>query len=334
MPAETRVPRLIELRVGTLRLELVSTGAAVRRLVVLEDAGPVDVVLGHADPAAYGTADGYLGATIGRFGNRIVAGRFSLDGTEHALSTNQYGNTLHGGVDGFDTREWSVVDEGADRVALALSSPDGDQGFPGRLDVTVTFTLAPGTVRIYYAARTDAPTVVNLTNHAYFQLDGAGSGPIDDHRLMVRAGSFLPVREDLVPTGDVRAVDGTPFDLRRARRLGDVLATDDDQLRRAGGLDHNFVLEGSGMRTVARLSGASGRWLEVDTDRPGLQVYTGAHFDGTTVGLDGRPHGPRAGVALETQGFPDAPNHPEFPSTVLRPGETYRSTTTWRLGRG
>ena len=330
--AETGDGGLIELQAGRLRLEVVSTGASVRRLVVLEEGGPVDLVLGHADPAAYRIAEGALGASVGRFANRIAGGRFSLDGVEHRLSTNQFGNTLHGGADGFDRREWTVLEEAPDRVALALTSPDGDQGFPGRLEATVTFTVEPGAVRIDYSARTDAPTVVNLTNHAYFQLDGAGSGPIDDHLLAVRAGAFLPIRDDLVPTGEVRPVDGTPFDLRRARRLGDALSADDDQLRLAGGLDHCMVLDGSGMRTVARLRGASGRWLEVDTDQPGMQVYTGAHFDGSTLGLDGAPHRPRAGVALETQGFPDAPNHPEFPTTVLRPGQTYRSRTAWRLG--
>ncbi len=327
-------PRLLTLRSGDLMLELVTSGAAVRRLVIDDGDGPVDLVLGHADPDMYRSGGGYLGATIGRFGNRIDAGRLTLDGVEYRLTTNQYGNTLHGGAEGFDAREWAVVDEAPDRVVLALTSPDGDQGFPGRLDVTVSYTVAPGTVTIAYEARTHAPTVVSLTNHAYFHLDGEGSGSVDDHHLEVAAEAFLPVREDLVPTGEIRSVDRTPFDLRAPRRIGEVLASDDEQLRLAGGIDHCYVLDGTGMRRAARLVGASGRWLEVHTDLPGLQVYTGAHFDGSTVGLDGGRYDPRAGVALETQGFPDAPNHADFPSAVLRPGDAYRTTTTWRIGPG
>ena len=329
-------PRTLELSTDGLRLELVTAGAAVRRLVVDDPGGPdgpVDVVLGLPAARDYVDDGGYLGATIGRFGNRIAGGRFDLDGVEHRLTTNQFGNTLHGGERGFDRHAWAVADEGPTHATLTLTSPDGDQGFPGRLEVAVTFRVAPGEVEIAYRARTDAPTVVNLTNHAYFQLDGAGTGPVDDHELEVAAAAFLPLRDDLVPTGEVRAVAGTRFDLRRARRLGDVLAGDDPQLRIAGGLDHHYVVDGSGLRRAARLVGRSGRSLEVHTDQPGVQVYTGAHFDGSVTGLDG-PLGPRAGVALETQGFPDAPNHPDFPSAVLRPGQEYATTTLWRLGRG
>ncbi|NHA66499.1 aldose epimerase family protein [Phycicoccus flavus] len=334
-------PRTLDLTADGLRLEVVTAGAAVRRLVVEDGSGPVDVVLGLADPADYVDDGGYLGATIGRYGNRIDAGRFPLDGTEHSLSTNQFGNTLHGGARGFDRHAWEVVDSGPDHATLALTSPDGDQGFPSRLEVTVTYRVAPGEVTLDYRARTDAPTVVNLTNHAYWALDGAGSGPVDDHVLEVPAPAVLPVREDLVPTGEVRDVAGTPLDLRSPVRIGDVLARDDEQLRFAGGLDHGYclVVPGAGPgpdaapRVAARLTGTSGRRLEITTDLPGVQVYTGAHFDGSQTGLDGRPIGARAGVALETQGWPDAPNHPDFPSTVLRPGEEYRTRTTWRLGR-
>ena len=316
-----------------LRLVLGPVGAAVRRLVVEDGAdGPVDVVLGIAG-AEDVAAEGYLGATIGRFGNRIDSGVFTLDGVRHTLTTNQYGNTLHGGADGFDQRSWTVLDRGADHATFGLTSPDGDQGFPGRLEVTASYRVTPGEVVLDYRATTDAPTVVNLTNHCYWNLDGAGSGPVDEHVLEVPASRYLPVREDLVPTGEVAPVDDTPFDLRPGVRVGDALAPEDEQLRRAGGIDHCFVVDGSGERVVARLTGASGRWLEVRSDLPGLQVYTGAHFDGSQTGLDGRPIGPRAGVALETEGLPDAPNHPEFPSVMLRPGEEYRTRTTWRLGR-
>ncbi len=324
--------RTLDLTAPGLRLELVPAGAAVRRLVLETREGPVDLALGHAEPQGYASGGTYLGATIGRFANRIDRGRFTLDGTSHQLATNQGGNTLHGGPSGFDAYEWGVADAGADHVTFTLTSPDGDQGFPGALEVEVTFSVAADEVTIGYRARTDAPTVVNLTNHTYFMLDGAGSGTIDDHVLEVAAGAFLPVREDSVPTGELRPVEGTPFDLRGPRRLGEALAHDDEQLRRGDGIDHNYVLDGTGLRRAARLVGASGRWLEVHTDQPGLQVYTGGHLDGSVTGLHGGTYGPRAGVALETQGFPDAPNHPEFPSTVLRPGEAYTTRTVWRLG--
>jgi aldose 1-epimerase len=309
-----------------------TAGAAVRRLVV-EDAhspDPVDVVLGHADPGAYASDGGYLGATIGRYANRIAGGRFTLDGTTHVLPANEGTTTLHGGPAGFDRRVWTVTDAGPEHVRLHLSSADGDQGFPGRLEVDVTYRIAPGTVHLDYAASTDRPTVVNLTNHAYFNLDGEGSGGVEDHVLRLDADAFTAVGADLLPTG-VEAVDGTALDWRSPRRLGDGLALDDEQLRHARGLDHNVVLRGSGMRTAAVLTGRGGRTLTVETDQPGMQVYTGTHFDGSIVGLSGRAYGPRAGIALETQAFPDAPNRPEFPSTVLRPGETLRTTTVWHL---
>lgn len=327
-------PRTLDLTTDGLRLELVTAGAAVRRLV-LDDGpeGPVDVVVGLADVSSYVADGGYLGATIGRYGNRIDAGTFVLDGVRHTLTTNQFGNTLHGGVEGFDRRGWAVVDHGSDHVTFALTSPDGDQGFPGALEVTASYRVVPGGVVLEYTARTDAPTVVSLTNHAYFTLDGVGSGTVDDHVVEVPASTYLPVREDLVPTGETAPVAGTLFDLRRPRRVGDVLGHDDEQLRRAGGLDHCFVVDGEGERVAARLTGRSGRRLTVSTDLPGVQVYTGAHFDGTQTGLDGAPLLARCGVALETQGLPDAPNHPDFPSTVLRPGEEYRTRTTWRFDR-
>ena len=324
----------IDLTTDGLRLELVTAAAAVRRLVVEDEDGPVDLVLGHAAPADYLEDDGFLGATIGRFGNRIDGGRFTLDGVEHRLSTNQNGNTLHGGARGFDRRVWDVLDSGPDHATFGLVSEDGDQGFPGRLEAQVTYRLAPGEVTISYEARTDAPTVVNLTNHSYFRLDGPGSGRIDDHTVEVAGSAYLPVRDDMIPTGEVRPVDGTAFDLRTATRVGDLLARDDEQLRLAGGIDHTVCLDGSGMRRVARLTGASGRWLEVHTDQPGIQVYSGQHLDDSVLDPSGEPYRPGEGMCLETQGWPDAPNHPHFPSAVLRPGETYRTSTTWRLGRG
>jgi aldose 1-epimerase len=252
---------------------------------------------------------------------------------EHVVTANEGGNALHGGLDGFDRRPWTVEEQGPSHVRLALHSPDGDQGFPGALDVTVTYRVEPGLVRIGYSATADRDTVLSLTNHTYFNLDGEGSGPVDEHDLTVSADAFTPTDAQLLPTGEVRDVTGTPFDLRRPTRLGDALSGDDEQLVHGKGLDHNFVVRGTGLRHVATLRGASGRTLDIESDQPGVQVYTGAHFDGTVVGTSGTAYGPRAGIALETQGFPDAPNHAHFPSTVLRAGETYASTTTWRLTR-
>ncbi len=325
-------PTSIELVTDGLTLEVLTAGAAVRRLVV-EDGhsdGPVDVVLGHRDAATYSTDGGYLGAVVGRYANRIAGGRFTLDGTEYHLDTNEGANTLHGGADGFDRRRWTVAEAGADHLRLRLTSPDGDQGFPGRLEAEVTYRVAPGLVRLDYAATTDRATVLNLTNHAYLNLDGEGSGSVDGHLLRVEADTVAPVGPDLLPTG-LATVAGTPLDWRAPRRIGTVLQDDHEQLRRARGLDHHFVIRGSGMRTAAVLTGRSGRTLTVESDQPGVQVYTGGHFDGTAVGLSGRPYGARAGIALETQGFPDAPNRPELASTVLRPGEVFRTTTVWRL---
>lgn len=328
-------PRSLVLCSDRLRLEVLTSGASVRRLVVDDGAGgdPVDVVLGHADPMTYVGGGGYLGATVGRFTNRLAGGRTVVDGVAVAVPPNDGHNALHGGPVGFDAREWTVLEADEAHVALGLTSPDGDQGLPGTVEVRVDYTVLDDEVTIAYRATTDRATYLGLTNHAYFHLDGEGSGDVLDHTLEVAASSFTPVHADLVPTGEVAPVDGTPFDLRRARRLGDVLAERSEQLVHGGGLDHNLVLDGDGMRCAARLVAPSGRWLEVHTDRPGLQVYTGAHFDGTLTGLGRRKYGRSAGVALETQGFPDAPNHAGFPDGVLRPGEVFTATTRWRLGR-
>ncbi len=330
-PPHAAPPESITLRDKAIELEVLTAGAAVRRLRVGVGDHAVDVVLGHAELQAYRFAGGYQGAVIGRFVNRLAGGRFTVDGETYVVPTNQHGNTLHGGFEGFDRMPWVVEEVSDTRVRLGLTSPDGDNGFPGRVDVTVTYTVSPDEVRIDYTASSDRPTPFNITNHSYLNLDGEGSGPVDDHELQVPASAFTPVGETLIPTGEVRPVDGTPFDLREPRRIGDVLAADDVQLRRGLGLDHNFAVDGSGLRLAARLRGAGGRTLEVLTDQPGLQVYSGAHFDHTLVGLSGRTYGPRSGVALETQGFPDAPHHPRFPDAILRPGAPFRSTTVWRL---
>ncbi|MBM6402190.1 aldose epimerase family protein [Phycicoccus sonneratiae] len=330
----TTAPRSVVLSSGRLRLEVLTSGASVRRLVVEDPVdGPVDVVLGHADPRTYVGGGGYLGATIGRFTNRLDRGRAVVDGTVVRVPPNDGGNALHGGPVGFDAREWTLLDADGSHATLSLTSPDGDQGLPGTVEARVGYAVDGDEVTITHRATTDRPTYLGLTNHAYLNLEGEGSGDVLDHRLEVAASAWTPVRADLVPTGEVAAVDGTPFDLRRSRRLGDVLAEPSEQLAHGGGLDHNLVLDGSGMRCAATLVAPSGRWLEVHTDRPALQVYTGAHFDGSISGLSGRTYRRCAGVALETQGYPDAPNHAGFPDAVLRPGQVFSSVTRWRLGR-
>ena len=328
-------PTSVLLEADGLLLEVLSAGASVRRLEVTDPSGAsTNVVLGHADPVMYAVEGGYLGATIGRFGNRLSGGRFVLDGTLFEVVTNEGRNTLHGGLVGFDRLPWDVVEQRTDLVRLALHSPDGDQGFPGALDVSVTYSVAPGLVRIDYVATADRDTVVNLTNHAYFNLAGEGRGVIDDHVLSIEADAFTPTDAELIPTGEIRDVSGTAFDWREPRAIGPGLGADDEQLAFGQGLDHNFIVRGAGLRPVATLRAPSGLTLSVASDQPGVQVYTGAHFDGTVVGTSGAAYSPRAGIALETQGFPDAPNHQHFPSTVLRAGHRLTSTTTWALGSG
>lgn len=338
-PPHAAAPQSITLRADGIELEVLSAGASVRRLRVGgtgdDTSQGVDIVLGHADPQTYRFAGGYLGATIGRLANRLAGGSFTIDGETFHVPTNEGTTTLHGGFNGFDRMPWHVTARTDTQVRLTLTSPDGDNGFPGTVDVSVTYTVSPGQVRIDYTATTDRATPFSITNHAYVNLDGEDSGTVDGHDLEVTASAMLPIDEANLPTGEIRPVEGTAFDLREPRRVGDVLAADDEQLRRGKGLDHTFVLDGptgeTGLRRAARLSGANGRALEVLTDQPGVQVYTGAHFDHSILGLSGATYGPRAGIALETQGFPDAVHHPHFPDTVLRPGIPLRSTTIWRL---
>lgn len=285
-------------------VEVLTLGATVHRLLV----DGRNVVLAHDDVAGRLASTDYVGGTIGRYANRIAGGRFPLGGSMVQVLTNDRGNSLHGGPEGFDKRLWDVISHTADSVELALVSPDGDQGFPGTVTAGVRYAVVGNAVTIEMSATTEAPTVVGMTNHAYWDLGGGGT--IDDHVLVVDADLYTPVDETSIPLGEHRSVAGTPFDLRRPELLD-------------GAFDHNFVVRGSGLRRHATLSSGD-MVLEVWSDQPGLQVYTGDMFDGTV-------HGRRAGVALEPQVFPDSPNHPEWPSPTLRPGETYRSTIEWRF---
>ena len=309
----TEVHRWTLERAG-VRVRVLSYGGIVQSLEVPDrDGHRANVVLGFADLDGYLAHPGpYLGALIGRYANRIAGGRFPLDDLTYALEPNTPPNSLHGGERGFDKRVWDVtpVEHG---LRLERVSPYGEEGFPGRLEVTVIYTLeADGALRIAYEAVTDAPTVVNLTNHSYFNLAGAQSGDAGGHELRLAASRFTPVDADLIPTGALDDVTETRFDFRQARKVG-------------AGYDHNFVLDKGVTATAQEVAElydpSSGRVLTVATTEPGLQLYTGDHLP--------EPFAPGDGIALETQHFPDSPNRPEFPTTVLRPGEVFRSETVY-----
>ena len=333
MPDGRAVERLVIGEPPGPVVELLTLGATVHRLEVTGGDGERrNVVLGHDTVADRLASSDYLGGTIGRYANRIAHGRFELAGAEVRVRTHDRGNSLHGGPDGFDRRVWSVVDQSPHAATLRLESPDRDMGFPGTLSVQVRYEVEGDTVRVTHEATTDATTVVGLTNHAYFNLDGDGAGTVDDHRLTVLADSYTPVDATGIPEGDHAPVAGTPFDLRAATAIGPVVRQDHEQIRAARGIDHNYVLRGDGLRTAAILESDRTRTvLELRTDQPGLQVYTGNNLDGARRGASGRLYRQGDGIALEPQLFPDSPNHPEWPSARLDPGEVYRSTIEWSI---
>lgn len=301
---------LVVLASDRLEAQIAPLGARVHRLRARRrrDDAWHDLVLHLPDDAAYLAHDGYLGATVGRVANRIASGDLPIGAQEHRLATNDRGATLHGGPDGFDRRRWSVGERTPGSVELHLISPDGDQGFPGEVRVTARFEVRDDALHTTYTGITDAPTALALSSHAYYRLGGAD---VTDHVLQVPAKHYHPVDHRGVPTGETAPVETTPFDLRGGVPIGAVVEA-------LGGLDHDLVPDGVGLREVARLSGHGWR-IVLSSDQPGLQVYTAS-------GFDGRPHPPYAGVALEPQLPPDAVHHPAWPSPVLRPGETYR----WR----
>jgi aldose 1-epimerase len=301
-----------------------------------------NVTLGFDNLADYVAKSPNFGCITGRYANRIARGRFSLNGTTYQLPINHPPNSLHGGDVGFDKHVWAATTE-KDRhsVALALTftSPDGDQGYPGTLANKVTYTLTDkNEIRMDYRARlvgnSDLSTIINLTNHAYWNLAGEGSSDIYDHKLRLVASHYTPVDPALIPTGEIAGVSGTPLDFRRSTAIGARIRNGHEQLVIGRGHDHNWVLDrkGSGLELAAKIvEPRSGRVLEVITDQPGIQFYSGNFLDGTLGGTSGRMYRQGDGFALETQHYPDSPNHPHFPSTVLRPGETYKTTTIYKV---
>ena len=321
-------------------VSITNYGGAVVSVKVPDRSGKLaDVVLGYDGIDGYVNDKSYFGALIGRYGNRIGHAQFVLDGKTYTLAKNNGENSLHGGVKGFNKAVWTAKTlSKKDCQALELSylSKDGEEGFPGNLRVTVTYTWTDANaLKIEYSATTDKKTVVNLTNHSYFNLAGQGNGDILGHLLTIEADKFTPVDSGLIPTGELRDVAGTPFDFRKPTAIGARISQDDEQVKLGGGYDHNFVLRrsaGSSESLAARVvEPTSGRVLEVWTTEPGVQFYTGNFLDGKTAGKGGATYPKRSVFCLETQHFPDSPNQPKFPSVVLSPGERYHTITTYKF---
>ena len=297
-----------------------------------------DIVLGFDSLEGYLSKHPFFGTLVGRYANRISKGRFTLDGVEYKLARNNGENHLHGGIKGFDKVVWRdrpvEVDDGVG-IVLEYTSVDGEEGYPGTLDVQVIYTLNEDNELICdYRATTDRATPINLTQHSYFNLAGQGTGNVLRHLLELNAAAFTPIDAELIPTGEIRPVEGTPFDFRTETPIGARINSPEEQVQLGGGYDHNFVLNqtGEGPSLAARVrEPMSGRVMEVHTTEPGVQLYTGNFLDGTLTGKGGRVYQHRFGFCLETQHFPDSPNRPEFPSTILKPGETYESRTVFRF---
>jgi aldose 1-epimerase len=320
-----------------MEIRTINYGCALASIRVPDREGKLaDVVLGCDTLEGYLQNRSYLGAVCGRYSNRIAAGRFTLDGKAYELATNNGVNHLHGGRRGFDKYVWAAqgFENGDTRgVVFTHVSPDGDEGYPGTLRLRVTYTVSDrNELTVDYHATTDKPTVVNLTQHSHFNLAGAGTGDILAHEALINADHFTPVGETLIPTGDLAPVAGTPFDFRKLTRVGERIQDPHVQIQRGRGYDHNYVLnrKGEGLVHAARIvEPRSGRSLDVHTTEPGMQFYTGSYFNGSIVGKGGAAYQPYYGLCLETQHFPDSPNQPHFPTTVLRPGQELNTRTVF-----
>ncbi len=318
-----------------LEVRVITYGAIITHIVMPGKNGErADVVLGFDSLAGYLAGSPYFGAVVGRYANRIAGGRFSLDGVTYTLARNNGPNSLHGGVRGFDKVLWQAdpfENDSASGVTLRYTSADGEEGFPGTVAASVTYTLTDGNeLVVAYDAATDKATPINLSQHTYWNLHGDGRGTILDHVLTLEASRFTPVDSTLIPTGAMTPVAGTPFDFRAPTVIGARIDAAHEQLRFGKGYDHNWVLDQSGgkLARAARLEDpVSGRVLDISTTEPGIQFYTGNFLDGTIKGKGGATYAHRGALCLETQHFPDSPNHPTFPSTILRPGQRYASRT-------
>jgi aldose 1-epimerase len=338
MPDGTPI-EIFTLNDGTIEARIMSYGGILVSLKTPDRNGNVaDIVLGFDSLDGYvannnGPGTAFFGALIGRYANRIAKGTFTLGGRKYTLPLNNGENSLHGGTHGFNNQVWKAK-QIADGVELTYLSKDGEAGYPGNLTAVVRYTLAKGELKIEYAATTDKDTVVNLTNHSYFNLVGEGRGDILDHRLTLYASKFTPVDSGLIPTGELKPVAATPFDFLQSTPIGERINVDDEQLRLGHGYDHNWVLDNkNGMMALAAevYEPTSGRVLRVLTDQPGIQFYSGNFLDGTIKGKGGVTYGRRSALCLETQHFPDSPNHPSFPSTELKPGKHYRTVTAFHF---
>jgi aldose 1-epimerase len=325
------------LKSGPIEARIMTYGGIIQSLKVPDKNGKSeDIVLGFDTVEGYTSGPkpnpAFFGAIIGRYANRIAGGQFTLDGKTYHLPQNDGSNTLHGGPNGFDKAVWKAkqIPHG---VELTHVSPDGDSGFPGKLTAVVRYTLVGKDLKIDYSATTDKDTVLNLTNHSYFNLAGQGSGDILKDVVKINAGRYTPVNDQVIPTGELASVEGTPFDFRKPTAVGAHINDDNDQLKKGRGYDHNWVLDNGGRFAEAAevYEPSSGRVLQVLTDQPGVQFYTGNFLDGTITGKGGKVYQHRGALCFESQHFPDSPNHPKFPRTELKPGQTFHSVTVFRF---
>ncbi len=317
-------------------LKLTNFGAKINWIEVPDKTGRKDnVTFGYDTFEETIKGDISFGSVIGRYANRIAHGEFTLDGVKYYTPVNNGPNTLHGGPKGWHSVVWDteiLKDSKSPAVRFSYISPDMEEGFPGTMTVEVVYTWTDNNeIRMDYKCTTDKTTVLNITNHAYFNLHGAGNGDILDHELVIRASAFTPVDSFMIPTGEIRAVEGTPFDFRTPYAIGDRINENYEQLILGHGYDHNFVLDNKEEVDAVVSDPVSGRVLEVITDQPGLQLYTGNFLDGTRIGHGGKPYNFRSGLCLESGHYPDSPNHPDFPTTVLKPGDIFKSTTIYRF---
>jgi aldose 1-epimerase len=328
---------LYSLADGKIEVRIITYGAIIVSLRTPDRSGKLDdVVLGCDSVEKYVAQTAHFGGIVGRYANRIAHGSFQLDGKTYSIPKNDGDNALHGGPRGFDKVVWGAKAI-RDGVELTYESKDGDQGFPGTLTTTVRYILSGNALRIEYSATTDKDTVLNLTNHSYFNLAGQGKGDVLGHVLKIDASRMTPVDAALIPTGDLKSVEGTPFDFRTPHAIGERIAADDDQLGLGHGYDHNFVLDhstGQLAEAAEVYEPTTGRILQVLTTEPGLQLYTGNFLDGSITGKEGRVYNRRFAVCLETQHFPDSPNHPSFPSTELKARQEFHSVTVFKFSAG